>query len=393
MVCARLAGLFRGKLPAAVAAACLIAQPVWHAARAADAPSGGADVGDTLDLTSEQVKAISIGVLCQRIFAIQETAVGNIDFDEDLETQVYPPYQGRILQIFARGGDTVRQGQALFTVDSPDLVQAESTLIAADGVLRMTTRALQRAVDLYHTRGLAQKDYDQAVSDQQTAEGSMRAARDAVRIFGKTPAEIDRIIAGRQVDPALEVRSPVNGVVVTRSAAPGVFVQPGNAPAPFTIADNSVMWMLASAPENLSTAFKVGQPVTVQIDALPGHSFTGKVQVVGTVIDPATRRFILRSEIADPNHALRSGMFASFQITTGTPVTSLAVPMNGVVREGDGTESVWTTTDGHHFVRRAVTIGIAADGYRQILGGLSAGEHVVTDGAVFLSNMLTAGPT
>ncbi len=339
------------------------------------------------------MKAISIGVLCQRIFAIQETAVGNIDFDEDLETQVYPPYQGRILQIFARGGDTVRQGQALFTVDSPDLVQAESTLIAADGVLRMTTRALQRAVDLYHTRGLAQKDYDQAVSDQQTAEGSMRAARDAVRIFGKTPAEIDRIIAGRQVDPALEVRSPVNGVVVTRSAAPGVFVQPGNAPAPFTIADNSVMWMLASAPENLSTAFKVGQPVTVQIDALPGHSFTGKVQVVGTVIDPATRRFILRSEIADPNHALRSGMFASFQITTGTPVTSLAVPMNGVVREGDGTESVWTTTDGHHFVRRAVTIGIAADGYRQILGGLSAGEHVVTDGAVFLSNMLTAGPT
>jgi cobalt-zinc-cadmium efflux system membrane fusion protein len=117
------------------------------------------------------------------------------------------------------------------------------------------------------------------------------------------------------------------------------------------------------------------------------------VTAVGATIDPATRRFALRSDIADPEHALRSGMFADFTITTGAPVHALAVPLNGVVREGDGTQSVWVTTDQRHFMRKTVTIGTQAEGFRMITGGLSAGETVVTDGAVFLSNMLQADPT
>jgi cobalt-zinc-cadmium efflux system membrane fusion protein len=172
-----------------------------------------------------------------------------------------------------------------------------------------------------------------------------------------------------------------------------VFVQPGTAPAPFTVADTSVMWMLADVPESLSPEFKVGQPVAAEVSGYPNRTFTGRLAAVGTVVDPNTRRFILRSEIADPQHMLRSGMFANFTITTGEPVHSLAVPMNGVVREGDGTESVWTTKDRRHFLRKEVTIGTASQGYRQILTGLTAGETVVTDGAVFLSNMLTADPT
>jgi cobalt-zinc-cadmium efflux system membrane fusion protein len=86
-------------------------------------------------------------------------------------------------------------------------------------------------------------------------------------------------------------------------------------------------------------------------------------------------------------------MFANFTITTSEPVESLAVPMNGIVREGDGTMSAWTTVNRRHFVRRTVKIGLESHGYRQILGGLQAGELVVTDGAVFLSNMLTADPS
>jgi len=352
-----------------------------------------ADAGNSIDLTAEQVKAVRIGPVGQRDFATEETAVGSIDFDEDAEAQIFPPYQGKILQMFARAGDQVRKAQVLYTIDSPDLVQAESTLISADATLRLTSRALARAKDLYRAHGMAEKDYDQAVSDQQTAEGAWHAARDGVRIFGKTDVEIDRIAATKRVDPALIVRSPIDGAVIARNAAPGVFVQPGTAPAPLTVADTSVMWMLANVPEDRSASFKVGLPVSVQVDAYPGRHFTGTVAAVGTSIDASTRRFVLRSEIADPWHALRSGMFADFTITTGAPVRSLAVPLNGIVREGDGTESAWVTTDRRHFVRRSVTIGRAADGYRQILGGLNPGELVVTDGAVFLSNMLTADPT
>jgi cobalt-zinc-cadmium efflux system membrane fusion protein len=240
---------------------------------------------------------------------------------------------------------------------------------------------------------MAEKDYDQAVSDQQSAEGALRAARDGVRIFGKTDAEIDRIAATRHVDPALIVRSPIDGVVIARNAAPGVFVQPGTAPAPLTVADTSLMWMLANVPEDTSASISVGLPVSVRVSAYPGRGFTGRVASVGTSVDQATRRFVVRSEIADPQHVLRSGMFADFTITTAAPQRSLAVPMNGIVREGDGTQSAWVTTDRRHFVRRSVSIGRAADGYRQILGGLNEGELVVTDGAVFLSNMLTADPS
>jgi cobalt-zinc-cadmium efflux system membrane fusion protein len=81
-------------------------------------------------------------------------------------------------------------------------------------------------------------------------------------------------------------------------------------------------------------------------------------------------------------------MYASFVTHVSDPVGSTAVPADGVVREGDGTMTVWVTTDNHHFKKRTVTIGLRQDGWVQILEGLSAGETVVTEGAVFLSNQL-----
>ncbi len=347
----------------------------------------------SLDLTDRQAQQIVIGQVSLHDFPVTQSAVGSIDFDEDTEAQVFPPYQGKILALFVRGGDPVQKAQILYTIDSPDLVQAESTLIASDGTLRLTNRALARARDLYRRNAMAQKDFDQAVSDQQTAEGALHAARDGVRIFGKTDAEIDRILSTRRVDPALVVRSPVSGVVVLRAAAPGSFVQPGTAPAPLTVADTSVMWMLANVPEDSALAYKVGQPVAVQVDAVPGRTLTGRVRGIGTSIDMGTRRLLLRSDIADPVHILRSGMFASFTITTGAPERSPAVPQDGIVREGDGTMSAWVTTDRRHFTRRTVTTGLSDQGLRQVTTGLRDGETVVTDGAIFLSNMLTADPT
>ena len=82
-------------------------------------------------------------------------------------------------------------------------------------------------------------------------------------------------------------------------------------------------------------------------------------------------------------------MFANFFIRTGYPVRSVAIPLNGVVREGDVTMTVWVTTDRRHFVKRTVKIGMQRDGYHQILEGVQPGELVATDGAVFLSNALT----
>jgi cobalt-zinc-cadmium efflux system membrane fusion protein len=216
----------------------------------------------------------------------------------------------------------------------------------------------------------------------------LRAARDAVRLFGKSEAEIDRIVADRKADPTLVVPCPIDGRVTARNAAPGLYVQPGNAPAPFTVANIDTMWMLANVAENDSPAFQVGQPVQVRIGAFPNRLFDGKITTVGSIVDPNTRRLLVRSEIKDPQHELRSGMFANFVISVGAPVRSPAVSLNGVVREGDGTQTIWITADRRLFTRRTVKIGEARDGYRQILDGVHPGELVATDGAIFLSNML-----
>jgi membrane fusion protein, heavy metal efflux system len=345
----------------------------------------------SVELNDKQLATVKVEKVEEFSFPIEKSAVGSIDFNEDMTVQVFTPYQGRIIDLYAKVGDEVKKGQILFTIDSPDLLAADSNLIAAAGVLDLTTRTLDRLKMLYETRAVAQKDLEQAVSDQQTAEGALRTARDAVRIFGKTDAEIDSIVKDRKADPRLVVESPIAGRITARSAAPGLFVQPGNAPAPYSVADISTMWMLANVAESDVSSFHVGQEVKVSLISYPDKIFNGLISTITSMVDPNTHRMLIRSDIDDPKHELRSGMFATFVIRTGEPVRSLAVPLSGLVREGDGTMTAWVTTDRRRFSQRTLTVGDRKDGYRQILDGLKPGELVATDGAVFLSNMLAIG--
>jgi membrane fusion protein, heavy metal efflux system len=362
------------------------------ASTAADQPgSGKLAEAPIVDLSEKQVGALKIGPVESRDFALLKTAVGTIDFNENVLVQVFSQYPGKILKAFYNLGDEVKQGDILFTIDSPDLLQAESNLLASAGVLELQKRTLARVTMLLKTGGSAQKDVDQSTSDEQTAEGNFKAARNAVRIFGKTDDEVDQILAQRKVDSTLLVPSPIAGRVVARNAAPGFLTQPGNPPAPFQVADLSTMWMLANVIESDAPAYKVGQEVEVKVPAYPVTVFKGHVTTVGSMIDPTSHRQLVRSEIDDPQHLLRSGMYASFVIRVGEPVRSLAVPASGVVREGDGTMTVWVTTDRRRFIKRTVGIGLQQEGWSQILEGLQAGEIVATDGAVFLSNKLLLG--
>jgi cobalt-zinc-cadmium efflux system membrane fusion protein len=343
---------------------------------------------EAVDLSETQLNSIKVEPVGEHVFPVEKGAVGSIDFNEDMSVQVFTPYQGKIIAAFGDIGDFVKKGQTLFTIDSPDLIQAESTLISAAGVLELTTRALARLKLLYETKAVAQKDLEQAVSDQQTAEGAVRASRDAVRVFGKTEAEIDRIVALRKVDSTLVVASPIDGRITARTAAPGLFVQPGNAPAPYVVSDISTMWMLANVIESDIALLRVGQEVRVRVTAYPERVFEGKISTIGASVDPTTHRVLVRSEIADPEHRLLFGFYANFVILMGDPVRATAVPLNAVVREGDGTMSVWVTTDRKRFLQRTVEIGLRNDGFVQILKGVVPGELIAADGAVFLSNML-----
>jgi membrane fusion protein, heavy metal efflux system len=361
-----------------------------NASSTAPQPGSSAEA-PVVDLSDKQAEAVKFGPVGSREFMLFKTAVGTIDFNQNMLVQVFSQYPGKIIKAFFNIGDDVNKGDILFTLDSPDLLQAESTLLASAGVLELQRRTLARVTNLLKAGGSAQKDVDQATSDQQTAEGNHKAARNAVRLFGKTDAEIDQIVEVRKLDSTLLVPSPISGRIVARSAAPGFLTQPGNAPAPYSVADLSTMWMLANVIETDAPAYKLGQEVEVRVPAYPDRVFKGHVTTLGSTIDPSSHRQLVRSEIDDPQHLLRSGMFASFIIHVGEPTRSLAVPADGVVREGDGTMTVWVTKDRRRFMKRTVKIGLQQNGWDQILDGLQGDETVVTDGAVFLSNKLLLG--
>jgi membrane fusion protein, heavy metal efflux system len=344
----------------------------------------------TLDLSPSQLNSVKIEPVCSYLFPVEKEAVGSIDYDGDLSVQVFPAYQGTIIQAPGELGAEVQKDQPLYTIKSPDLIQAESTLIGAAATFELTSKELARVQGL---GGIAEREKEQATSDQQTAEGALKAARDAVRVFGITDLEIDHMIASRKIDPALVVRSPIRGKITSKNAQPGFLAQPGNPPAPYSVADLSLKWMLANVIESEIPLFHLGQPVQVRVISYPNRVFNGKVSKIYETVDPNTHRVTIRSEIADPNNELHPGMLANFVISVQNPVESTTLPANGVVRESDGTMTAWVTTDRHRFVQRTLKTGLRYNNQVQILGGLQRGELAVTDGAVFLDNMLEAPPS
>jgi cobalt-zinc-cadmium efflux system membrane fusion protein len=347
----------------------------------------------TVTLASNQLNAIKIGTVGTYTFPIEKQAVGFIDYDEDLSVQVFSPYQGKILSNFFNLGDDVQKGQALYTIDSPDLVNAESTLIAAVAANVLYSNELVRATALYATNGVAQRELEQATSDANTAEGAYRAAHDALRLFGKTEDEIAQIEASRKIDPVLVVPSPVSGRITARFAQPGLLVQPGSVPAPCIVSELTNKWLLVNVLESDSPALRVGQPVQAKVMAYPTNVFTGKISQLSTAVDPNVHRVMVRCDIADTNNELRPNMLATFTVTVGDPIESVAIPTTGVDRNSDGTYEAWVTLDRRVFAQRHVKIGLERNGQYQVLEGLHAGELVVTSGAVFLSNILYAPPS
>ena len=218
----------------------------------APANSNASSPEPALDLSSSQLNAIKIERVDTYLFPVEEDAVSSIDFDGNLSVQVFPLFQGTILNAFVELGAQVQKEQPLYTIKSPDLIQAESNLIGAAATFELNSKELERAKSLNGANGVSQRELEQATSDQQTAEGALRAARDAVRVFGKTDAEIDQMIASRKIDPALVVRSPIAGKITSKNAQPGFLVQPGNDPRPApcrTSRSNgcSLMWLKATS--------------------------------------------------------------------------------------------------------------------------------------------------
>ncbi len=248
-------------------------------------------------------------------------------------------------------------------------------------------------------KGIGNIDFDNRLYFDNTLSVQVFPPREG-RIV-KTLAELgDAIQKGEPLytiatpdDPALVVPSPVSGQVTSVNAVPGLFVQSGKAPAPYAVADVSTKWMVGNVPESDSPAFHIGQTVKVTVLAYAGRVFEGKITKIYPTIDASTHRVVIRSEVADLKNELRAGMLAEFVVRVQDAVESIALPANGTVREPDGTMTAWVTSDRHRFSQRVIKTGLRQEGRIQVLDGLQRGELAVTDGGIFLSNMLQAPPT
>jgi cobalt-zinc-cadmium efflux system membrane fusion protein len=351
----------------------------------------GKVAAETVRVAQGQLAGLDLGTASQRSFNDVQQAIGNIDFNQDRTVAVSTAYAGRIARVLVKAGDDVKSGQTLYTVDVPDIAQAASTLISTSGTLRTANDTLKRAQGLAQDNSIPQREYQQNQSDQQAADAAYRAARKTLQLFGLAEADIARIERDKAIDVEMPVKSPIDGRVTARSAQPGLLTQPGASPAPVTVSDLRSLWMVASIPESDFSLYRIGQPVSVRVQAWPGRAFTGRISYLGDSVDANTHRIAVRADVTDPQHALRPQMLADFSISLSAPTTGMAVPAAAVVREPTGATVVWVAAGqdkkGSLLRRQVVSIGRTDDGQVQIASGLQAGDQVARRNALFLSNL------
>lgn len=363
------------------------------------APQEG-KAADAVRVQPGQMTMLSVKEVELVPFKVTRAAVGQIAFNEDASTVVLSPFAGRVTKLIGKIGDTVERGSPLFEIDSPEVVQAQTDLIGAVQAVEkaraqvaLAKRNMTRLSDLLASKATSMREVDQARSDQaaaesdlKTAEGSLTSSRNRLRVLvGRSDEEITRVEEQRIINPTFVVTSPIAGTIVNRKIGPGQYVKADSSEPLFSISDLSTMWLKASVPENDIPLVRVGQEIEVKVPALPDRVFKARITAIGAASDAATRRVVVRSEIANPGHVLKSEMFATFKITTGEARMAPAVPSEAVVREGQLT-TVWVEHSPLLFKRRKVSLGMEQDNRLQIVGGLTPGERVIGRGAIFVDN-------
>lgn len=338
----------------------------------------------------------------QREFRSERLTEGSIAVDDDLTTPVFSPYSGRVVRLMAAWGDTVQRGAPLFAVEASEYVQAVNGLVAAAAALKTANSAQaqarineKRAHDLYLANGGALKDWQQSQTDLATAQNAATAAeialsavRDRLRILGRSDAEIAAIEGqpAQRIDPVVTVTAPISGTVTQRQVGVGQYINSaanGASNPVYTIGDLSTVWLVANVREADAGLVRPGIEAEVRVPAYPGRVFQAKLSWVAAALDPNTHRLSVRADIANPDGALKPGMFANFTLIVGNPSSAPAAPKTAVVYEGD-TARVWLAPSEGVLVSRVVRIGRSSDGMVEILDGLAPGDTVVTSGSLFI---------
>ena len=345
----------------------------------AQSPSNANNVSGT-EYVAQDTKGI-------RTMAVRKTAIpeyldlpAHVEADPTRVVHVFAPAGGRITEMKVRPWDHVEKGQMLAELESSDLARAVADYHKALVDNQVKQKALDRSKDLLDHQAISEREFQQAQGDAEQAQAEVQAAREQIQVFGMDPDH---------ASTQLVVKAPRAGVILDVGAAPGEFSQALSASAPLsTVADITTVWAVGDIYEKDLAVTKSGEPAQVTLNAYPGQMWTGRVAVVSSAVDPTTRTLHVRVVLPNADLRIKPAMFGAIRLVRST-TQGILVPATAVVREGN-VAYVFIAHGNGRFARQTVTLGRAVDGTLEILSGLSGGETIVSEGALFLRSAAQA---
>lgn len=363
-------------------------------------PVSDSETSSFVTLSAEQRSAVAVEVTQNRPLQTDVTAPGKIAFNGNRVTPVFSQFSGRIVRLMAEVGTTVRSGQTIATIDTPDIVgmqtdyvQSLTTERSAHTTLDLATRTRERAARLVEAEAIPKRDLQQAQADEsrasddlQRAQSAIAAARGRLRSAGISEDEINRLAAtSHSVNRTVSLVAPISGTITERKAGLGQVVQPGSGDPLFTIADLSSVWVNADVYEDQVAYIKQGAAVKIKTTAYPDETFDAHVDQIGSTFEPEKHTVAVRCVVATAQGRLKPGMFATVVLRTAARENVITVPSSAVVVEGDQ-RSVFVEVSPGKYTKRAVETGTEIDGAVVIRSGLKEGERVVVRGSLLISS-------
>ncbi|HXL79429.1 MAG TPA: efflux RND transporter periplasmic adaptor subunit [Pyrinomonadaceae bacterium] len=329
-------------------------------------------------------------------------ATGKILVPEDRMANIGPVHEGRLVRLYAGQGSIVKKGQKLADLESADIDQAEADYLKALADFENARRTsladvkfaqatYDRTKALYEKSITAGKNVEAAEHDLEMAKASaasvvaqtkaaLTSARRHLLILGLKDSDIDALASKSSLAAVFSLTSPISGIVIERNGTIGATV--ASDANVFKIIDVSRVWIDANVFEKDLERVRRGQEVKVSVPAFPGTTFSGRVILVSSVVDPETRSVRVRTEVPNLDGRLKPDMFANVQIITDLHRTAISIPQSAVL--DDGGKSVVFVSEGSGYVKRGVNLGIQGNGRVEIIEGLQAGDKVVVKGNYLL---------
>lgn len=320
----------------------------------------------TIRLTTSQLSEFGVTFATVEVRPLQDEVrtVGIVALDETRVAQVTLKYGGFVERLHVDfTGRSVRRGEPLLDIYSPDLVSAQEELLLA---ARLDATVGRSAVPGVPSGG------------SRMAE----VARRRLSLWDVPDAEIDEILASGRVRRAITVRAPVSGVVVDKQVVQGQAVEPGQ--PLYTVADLSRVWVEAELREPDAADIRAGATATVELAAFPGRSFPGVVEYVYPTLSEPARTLKARIVLASAGGEVKPGMYATVRLS-GPVRSTLTVPSAAVVHTGVR-HLVFVDLGAGRLLPQEIQMGRTAGDLTEIVAGLEPGQRIVTSAQYLLDS-------